>query len=126
MYRDFPLDRLALAAAMIARCSGKDTFFGFIETFYKAQSVWSRAAKPAEALAKLSLLGGMGQDRFNSCLQNSEIQSDILQQRLQAVNDFGVQTTPTIFVDGAQFNGGLKLSQLRALLKNVISKRSDR
>ena len=125
VYRDFPLDRLALGAAMIARCSGRDTFFGFIETFYEAQSSWSRAAKPAEALAKLSRLGGMGPDRFNSCLQNSKIQNDILQQRLQAVNEYGVQTTPTIFVDGARFNGGLTLGQLRTLLENIISKRSD-
>ena len=124
VYRDFPLDRLALGGAMIARCSGKEKFFGFIETFYKAQSSWSRAAKPAEALAKLSRLGGMGQDKFNSALRNSKLQNDILQQRLQAVNEFGVQTTPTIFVNGARFNGGLTLGQLRTLLENLVSKRS--
>ena len=45
IYRDFPLDRLALGAAMIARCSGRDTFFGFIETFYGSQASWSRASR---------------------------------------------------------------------------------
>ena len=120
VYRDFPLDRLALGAAMIARCSGKGSFFGFIETFYRAQSSWSRASNPLEALAKLSRLGGMGQRIFKECLQNNEIQKIILQQRLQAVNDFEVETTPTIFVNGARFNGGLTLSQLRTLLKSMV------
>ena len=42
IYRDFPLDRLALGAAMIAQCSGRDTFFGFIETFWIAVKLGAR------------------------------------------------------------------------------------
>lgn len=119
VYRDFPLDRLALGAAMVARCSGRETFFGFIETFYNAQSRWSRSPKPEIALAKLARLGGMSQNKFNQCLQNADIQGKILQQRMQASNDFDVRTTPTVFVNGNRYDGGISLDQFRALL-NVI------
>ncbi|PPR10557.1 MAG: hypothetical protein CFH41_01544 [Alphaproteobacteria bacterium MarineAlpha11_Bin1] len=117
IYRDFPLDRLALGAAMVARCSGRETFFGFIETFYNAQSRWSRASKPALALAKLARLGGMSQKEFNQCLQNDVIQREILRQRLQASNDFAVRTTPTVFINGNRYDGGISLDQFRALLE---------
>ena len=122
IYRDFPLDRLALGAAMIARCSGRDTFFGFIETFYASQASWSRASNPAQALAKLARLGGMSQNKFDQCLQNVEIQNEILQQRLQASNDFKVQTTPTVFVNGDRYSGGMTLDQFRILLNGMIGK----
>ena len=122
IYRDFPLDRMALGAAMIARCSGRETFFGFIETFYGAQSSWSRSPKPAQALAKLARLGGMLQNKFDQCLQNAKIQNEILQQRLQASSDFEVRTTPTVFVNGERYVGGMSLKQFRTLLKSMGAK----
>ena len=121
IYRDFPLDRLALGAAMIARCSGRDTFFGFIETFYGSQSNWARASNPAQALAKLARLGGMSQNKFDQCLQNVDIQNEILNQRLQATNDFKVQSTPTVFVNGDRYGGGMSLDQFRTLLNRMLS-----
>ena len=122
IYRDFPLDRLSLGAAMIARCAGQDHFFGFIETFYGAQASWSRASNPLQSLAKLARLGGMPQNKFDRCLQNVKIQNEILQQRLQAANEFKVQTTPTIFVNGDRYGGGMTLDQFRALVNGMISK----
>ena len=122
IYRDLPLDRLALGGAMIARCSGRDTFFGFIETFYGSQASWSRASNPAQALAKLARLGGMSQNKFDQCLQNVEIQNEILQQRLKASNDFKVQATPTVFVNGDGYSGGMTLDQFRTLLNGMIGK----
>ena len=75
---------------------------------------------PAHALAKLARLGGMSQNKFDQCLQNVEIQNEILQQRLQASNDFKVQTTPTVFVNGDRYSGGMTLDQFRTLLNGMI------
>lgn len=122
VYRDFPLDRLALGAAMVARCSGRESFFGFIDTFYAAQAQWSRASNPVAALGNLAKLGGMSQKTFEECLQNVEIQNAILKQRLEAANEFKVQATPTVYVNGAKYSGGMSLPQLRTLLTGLLSK----
>lgn len=121
VYRDFPLDRLALGAAMVARCAGRDSFFGFIDTFYAAQGQWSRASNPISALGNLAKLGGMSQTKFEACLKDVEIQNGILQQRLEASNEFNVQATPTVFVNGERYGGGMTLDQMRTLLNRKLA-----
>ena len=59
IYRDFPLGTPALAASMIARCSGPRKFFGFIEILFRSQAQWSRSDNPLEALTRVSRFGGM-------------------------------------------------------------------
>ena len=122
VYRDFPLDRLALGAAMVARCAGRDSFFGYIDTFYAAQGQWSRASNPVSALGNLARLGGMSQAKYESCLKNVEVQNQILQQRFEAANDFKVQATPIVFVNGERYGGGMSLDQLRTLLNRKLAK----
>ena len=122
VYRDFPLDRLALGAAMIARCAGRENFFGFIDTFYAAQGQWTGASNPLSALGNLARLGGMSQKKFDACLKNVEVQNEILRQRLEAVNEFKVQSTPTVFVDGERYGGGMSLDQVRTLLNRKLAK----
>ena len=121
IYRDFPLDRVALGAAMIARCAGRDSFFGFIDTFYATQGQWSRASDPISALAGLAKLGGMSQSKFEACLKDVDVQNEILQQRLTASNEFKVQATPTVFVNGERYGGGMSLDQMRTLLTRKLA-----
>ncbi len=122
VYRDFPLDRLALAAAMTARCAGRENFFGFIDTFYAAQGQWSRASNSVKALGNLARLGGMSEKAFDTCLQNADVQNAVLKQRLEAANDFKITATPTIFVNGDRYSGGMTLDQLRTLLDRLLKK----
>lgn len=121
IYRDFPLDRLALGAAMVARCSGRESFFGFIDTFYAAQSQWSGASNPVAALANLAKLGGMNGKAFEACLQNAEVQNEVLKQRLEGSRDYKVEATPTVFVNGDRYSGGMTLEQFRTLLNRLLS-----
>src|SRR5262249_38683054 len=40
IFREFPLDQLAAAASMLARCAGKDKFFPLLEALFAQQSDW--------------------------------------------------------------------------------------
>ena len=122
IYRDFPLDRLALGAAMVARCAGRDSFFGFIDTFYAVQGQWALASNPILALGNLAKLGGMSKVKFDACLEDVATQNGILKQRLEASNEFKVQETPTVFVNGERYSGGMTLEQMRTLLNRKIAK----
>jgi hypothetical protein len=42
VYRDFPLDQLALSGSMIARCAGRDRYYAFIDVMFAQQATWAR------------------------------------------------------------------------------------
>ena len=120
VYRDFPLDRVALAAASIARCAGRPNFFGFIETFYATQDRWARASDPIAALEKLARLGGMSKEKFDGCFGDAAVGDEILKRRLEASEDFKVTGTPTLFVNGKRY-GAMSLDQFETLLGRLLS-----
>jgi protein-disulfide isomerase len=107
IYRDFPLDRFALDAAMIARCAPDKRYFEFIESFFDSQDSWVPATDPLAALKGIARLGGMEPDAVDRCLADKKLQKAVIEMELQAKNDYGVNSTPTFFIIGA--NGTTKL-----------------
>ncbi len=122
VYRDFPLDRAALAGAMVARCSGRDRFFGFIDAMYASQRQWSSAPDPISALRTLARQGGMSDREFGDCLRDRAVADGVLQGRLDASERFGVSGTPTVFVNGFRYASGLSEAQYRAILESLLAK----
>jgi len=122
VYRDFPLDQVALRAAMMARCAGKDRFFGFVDAIFGNQSRWARDTNPVAALARIGLLGGMNQAEFDACMKNQAVADAILSQRLEADKEYHVNSTPTIIVGGEKYDGGLPVEQMRAVLDRQLKK----
>src|SRR5262249_35931041 len=91
IYRDFPLDRVALQAAQIARCAGPERYFGFIDVLFRQQQNWAASRDPnqiTENLRKLARLGGMSDDTFNKCLNDKAVQDAVLTQQLKGEQEF--------------------------------------
>jgi len=103
--RDFPLDQLALRAAMIQRCAPPDRFYAFADMFFADQHQWVTADDANAALARLAALGGMSRSEVDACLKNSALENYILQERLVASKNLGVEATPTFFINGSKFAG---------------------
>jgi protein-disulfide isomerase len=103
--RDYPLDEVAVRAAMIARCAPPNRFYGFVETFFGTQEQWVMATDHDAALARLALLGGMSKDKVASCLADEGLKDKIVGSRLIASQQLGVASTPTFFINGTKFDG---------------------
>lgn len=114
--REFPLDRLALAAAMLARCADKKQFFGLTTVLYKQQTVWARSKDPATELFKIAKLAGFTEDKFNTCLQDKKIAQGIVDVKNNGLNNFQVQSTPTFFINGVKLNGALGFEDFEKLV----------
>jgi protein-disulfide isomerase len=123
IYRDYPLDKLALAASMIARCAGRDRDFGFIGAFFASQESWARDANPLAALGRIARVGGMSQQDVDACLKNSAIEDAVVRERLQGEKTFGVSATPTLFIGGDKVSGGVSIEQFRALVAKKLGSR---
>ena len=116
VFRDFPLDNLALTASVVARCAGPERYFPFVDALFASQDKWARDRNPMVALSRIARLGGMSQVDFESCLKKQDITEKVLAQRLEADKTYGVRSTPTIIVNGDLYSGGLGVDQLRAVI----------
>jgi protein-disulfide isomerase len=111
IFREFPLDALAAAGSMLARCAGKDKFFPLVETLFAQQKEWV-TQKPLQPMLAIAKQAGFTQESFDKCLANQEVLSGIEEGRQRAVQKLGVQSTPTFFINGKIFRGTLTIEEL--------------
>jgi protein-disulfide isomerase len=101
VFREFPLDNLAAAVSMLARCAGNDKAIPMIETFYAKQQDWAFAnGSPVPKLFDIAKQAGFTQDSFDKCLTNQKLLDQITAERTRASETFGVNATPTFFING--------------------------
>jgi protein-disulfide isomerase len=107
IFREFPLDQLALAAFLLARCAGPDKYFPMIDTLFQQQKEWvtQRPLPPLLAIAKQA---GMSEQQFNECLQNQKL-IDGLEEVRQRAMKLNVQSTPSFFVNGNLLKGAFTI-----------------
>ena len=120
--RDYPLDKPALQAAMIARCAPPDRYYAFIDTFFATQEKWVTASDYLDALARLTKLGGMSKEEFDNCLKNSALENKILQERLVASKELDVNSTPTFFINSTKFTGAPTVEEFDKVLSGLSAK----
>jgi protein-disulfide isomerase len=114
IFREFPLDQLALAAFLVARCSGPDKYFPMIETLFQLQKEWV-IQKPLEPLMAIAKQAGMSEQAFNECLQNQKLIDGIEEVRQRAIK-LNVQSTPFFFVNGKPMRGSFAIEEFEKLM----------
>ncbi len=106
VFREFPLDGLAVAASMLARCAGEDRFYPMIEGLFETQETW--AVPGEDGKAKLLLIAkqaGFSEASFEKCLADKELFDKIVAVRKKAHEEYDVDATPSFFVDGKRLPG---------------------
>jgi protein-disulfide isomerase len=111
IFREFPLDQLAAAAFMLARCGGGDKFFPMIEILFHQQKDWV-VQRPLQPLMTIAKQAGLSEQQFNECLKNQQVLDGIEEVRTRAAQKFGVQSTPTFFINGKLFRGAVTLPEI--------------
>jgi protein-disulfide isomerase len=120
VYRDFPLDGLALRAAMMAQCAGADRYFGYLELLFGRQVQWATAKDPLEGLAAIGKIGGMTDEEFKACLTDKTVEQKVLSSALEGEKTYAVRATPTLFIDGLRYSA-MSFEQLRAVLDPILA-----
>jgi protein-disulfide isomerase len=120
--RDYPLDALALKAAMVARCAPPDRFYAFVDTFLTAQDQWMRAKNFEAAITRLAQLGGMSPGDVSACLKNKAVEEQVVNSRLVATKELGVDSTPTFFINGKKVAGEMDTAGFSKLLTQAAPK----
>lgn len=123
IFREFPLDKYALKAAMMARCAPPEKFFDLIEVIFRNQDRWVKAENPEEAVSQLGALAGMDKALINACMNNAELESTILARMQDAQTRYNIQQTPAfVFNNGRDmFSGGQNVEKFEEVV-NALSK----
>jgi protein-disulfide isomerase len=99
--REFPLDNLAAAASMLTRCAGGDKTYPLVEVLFKQQEQWAFVrGNPVPELFKVAKQAGFTQESFDKCLTDQKLLEQVTSIRSKAADKFGVNSTPTFFING--------------------------
>ena len=105
IFRDYPIDPLAMAGSMIAHCSGDTKYFGVIDVLLKTQEEWLfDNENPYNGLLKVARLAGLSEENVKVCLSDNELFSMIEENQKLASSRFGVNGTPAIFVNNKKIS----------------------
>jgi protein-disulfide isomerase len=99
---DFPLHEAAVSATELARCAPPDRFVAMVETLFRVQRGWaaqSTVEAQVQALKQQAKFAGLTDDQINACLNDQGLEDAILNERLVAERDLGINATPTFIFD---------------------------
>lgn len=122
VFKDFPLDQVALRGAMLGRCvgaeRGPEAYARFVEMLMKSQDSWTRAKDPVQALDGTALLaGGLTRQKLEACAANKKLEEKIMEGQFEAQKKFAIRSTPSFVVNGKMYAGSMTYEQLDKLLK---------
>jgi len=128
IFREFPLDELAVAASMLARCAAteKDNKaaapekgLAMISVLFNSQEKWA-VRDPIPPLLQIAKQAGFTQATFDECLKDQKLYEAILAMRERGSKDYKVESTPTLFINGKVQKGGASIEELDKLIQPFL------
>ena len=121
VFKDFPLDQVALKAAMVARALPPDQYEPFIIALFSTQDRWAFAhgVNPAKALWDMAALAGMNRATFDAAFNDTQLQNWILQNQKMAEDKYKIDATPTFVINGKVYPGEMAYSEFVKLLPGI-------
>ena len=120
-FRSFPLDMAALNASKIAHCKndGKSDILHFL---FENQKQWVKGSEIEEInshLKKILDSEKYGID-FDICIDNKKVEDHVLEDRIEAVNKFKINATPTLIINNKKFEKPLNYKNIKKALEKLI------
>ncbi len=120
IFREFPFDPRAEAGFMLARCSG-DKYFAMVKVLFEQQMNWVTVKDGKAALLQIAKLAGFSQQSFDQCLTDQKLLDDIRSVEKRAHDEFGVDATPTFFINGKKYSGEMSIDEMAAIIDPLLA-----
>jgi protein-disulfide isomerase len=118
--REFPLDPLATAGFMLARCDGNAKYYPISDLLFEQQRNWVFTDKPLDALRALMRQAGFSQEKFDACLRDQKLYDAVNAVKNRGVEQFNVDSTPTFFINGQRHAGNMSIDELEKVIKPLL------
>jgi protein-disulfide isomerase len=97
-----------------------EAYENVIATFFKTQQTWGISDKPLDAVKAVATQLGFSDASFNEALTNQAYFEAIEKMRDQALQEFGLEGTPTFYINGKQLTGDKTLDELSAEIDPLV------
>ena len=118
--REFPLDPLATAGFMLARCDGNAKYYPVSDLLFDQQRNWAFTDKPLDALRAMMRQAGFSQEKFDACLRDQKLYDAVNAVKNRGVEQFNVDSTPTFFINGQRHAGNMSIDELETIIKPML------
>lgn len=124
VFRDFPLDQVALTAAMVARSLKPEFYEPFVVSLLASQDRWAfaRGVNSTDELWKRAALAGMPRDAFDRAIADGGLKNAILREQAEGEQKHQVNSTPTFVFNGRSAAGALTFDTFAARVAEAAGK----
>lgn len=121
IYRDYPLDQVALRAAMVARYLPLADYYPFIEALFAGQDNWAfkQGVDYKQAIFSYAAMAGMSRPTFDKAWADQALATWILKGEQEAEQIDGINATPSFIINGVKHVGALDYPGFVALIKKA-------
>ena len=120
----FPLDLAALNAEIVVRCqTNNEKKFKLLEEIYNKQTFWAVGSdinKINDLIKKVGSDFDLTEEKMNACLENSNVQDEILNERIEAQKKYKIESTPTIFVNEKKYSGKVDYKKFKKIIEKNL------
>lgn len=120
IFREFPLNDLDLFAFMLSRCAGNDRALSFVDQLFKQRDKWV-VDSPLSPLTEIGRSFGITEGSLIACGNNKKLKNGVLWSRRHGTK-FGVQATPTYFINGAKYSGDISIERMEEIITRQLTK----
>jgi protein-disulfide isomerase len=125
VFRDFPLDGLAMAGAMLARCADGDRGQALLNVMFRQQGTWVMSKSPIKPLTSYAKLAGLNENDVNACLENQNIMNAIREGQEAATNQFKISSTPTFFIGDVKIEGNRGFDYMAEIIEDKLAEKGS-
>ena len=105
----FPLDLAALNAEKVLGCVENDEKkLKLLNELYKNQDSWARGSdinSINQKIFKITNNYGLNNDKNKRCLNDQDLEDEILNERINASKKYSIEATPTILINEKKYSG---------------------
>ena len=124
---DYPLDRLAIIAATLARTlPTEDGYLEAISILLKKQKQWAYSKKPLDELRSIAKLFGVSSKQFDEILKNIPLMQEIINVMEKESKNFNIESTPTFIINNNhKISGALSFKDFEKELLTLIKAKNS-
>lgn len=123
-HHGFPLDLAALNAEKILRCiNDSQKRLSFLDEIYEKQDVWAVGNDINSINLKLKKIAkkyDLNDDKIKTCLENENLEDQILESRINGSKKYSIQSTPTILINDKIYDGKHNYEDLKKEIKKNL------